>query len=1469
MLSLGKKLYTYIAIILSTAVLGTLLTPIPAMAATSDLSKAGQYVGSRNLTGTAATVNTFTVWHDSAVAQACSIAMGSSIERGMPWALLTNKGTGQQYWGNSYSGTTPDANGVIQSSQVSFSAGIRYPGATINVRLYDRDPSKCTTPPDILTATPRITSEDVVITWEKPEIFNAYFIDNSRVNVETNVPQNQAFKPPNITGLSFFTIRNYGQSNQSVIPIDTKKWPCNFLTSTSQTCTLYPPPLTQLDAIGAATIPNYLTTTSTTYAWPPAGAISSKVASRAEIGGPADIPDMTKGGIMESAPCLRLCSADPIDNYSGNFFERDTDLSIPGRIGINVDRHYSVGNLGTSGAFGNGWTLGYDMKVQSTSDLAQASLIEPSGNVTPFSLDAGSNQYKPASPVIRASLKRTGAGWEFNRWNELQTYVFSTDGNLQKIVDNNANEVTLERDPTTGHIVKVTEGARWVALAWNGDRLISATDHSGREVSYTYDSSYRLTSFTDAEQNVNSYTYDSSDRVLTMTNAAGGVTTNTYDDSGRVSQQLTTSGRPIVMSYGVPSYTGEVTNTETSGTAVKTFKYIKGRISSVSDSADRTKDAWYIYDSKGRLVSTTYADERVHKVLLSYDEKSNVIRSEDTVSKSVETAQWTADGQMKSRKDAAGLTTENTFDERGNVVSKKAIPAFGNQVRLTDYEVSSVGDITKITNPLGGETTMEYSPVGDFIASTTPVGDKTTYEHNLLGWVTKKTTPGGNVPNITEEERSKFTEITEYDQTGKALTVVTRSGATSYSYDSIGRPVSIIDPRGKVKEAAYDAEGRVTSISYPDDSSDIFSYDSSTGVRDTWTDSKGRVTEYSQNGFARSTKTPNGEVSALTTTIDWNVNQVKKSLTDSSVTNQQLSVASPTGGIVSTGTRNDSYTVDTSGRTTSETTDNGTSAYSYDGFGNLLAQTSTVAGRNISYLYDVAGNITRITYPDGTYVSRDFDSSGRVFQITDWHGITYTFEYSSSGGIKKVVSSTGLRYEQEYDGTRPVKKEWLDAVDQVMASFDQEYDSSGLVSSDTKDTSGSPSSRTFAWGDSGNLTKVNAQNIGWDGKYLTSNESFSSINYDAVTGRLATAIKPDSSTVSFAYDSRGNRTSMNDGVTTTNYAWDVLGRMTGSGADTYSYGIDGMRTKVNNAQQVYGTDMKILSDDINKFLWSVDGTLLAQEPLNSNSSVAPYQAITDSKGSVYALVQLELVQQTTDQYHFNVVSEYSYSVFGSRSLVSGVDATQIGFVSEQHDASGLIYLRARYYDPSVGQFISMDPLVSDTLDPYGYASGNPLMLIDPLGLFSAGDTSTVLAVASIALTVLAVVATGPVGLIIATATLISIASTALGAAQTFQDCNANGLDTNCQYGIAATMLSAVPFVGNFSRLGAFSRPIKNLGLTATSPAKPIGRLGTVASSIYRDRKATAGIGFVALNSAGLTTDILNRVRIEGEKWKPC
>ncbi len=66
------------------------------------------------------------------------------------------------------------------------------------------------------------------------------------------------------------------------------------------------------------------------------------------------------------------------------------------------------------------------------------------------------------------------------------------------------------------------------------------------------------------------------------------------------------------------------------------------------------------------------------------------------------------------------------------------------------------------------------------------------------------------------------------------------------------------------------------------------------------------------------------------------------------------------------------------------------------------------------------------------------------------------------------------------------------------------------------------------------------------------------------------------------------------------------------------------------------------------------------------------------------------------------------------SGTSSANSTE--FTGRENDGTGLYYLRARYYSPAIGRFISQDPLGElGGLNSYAYAAGNPINLIDPAG----------------------------------------------------------------------------------------------------------------------------------------------------------
>jgi RHS repeat-associated protein len=77
-----------------------------------------------------------------------------------------------------------------------------------------------------------------------------------------------------------------------------------------------------------------------------------------------------------------------------------------------------------------------------------------------------------------------------------------------------------------------------------------------------------------------------------------------------------------------------------------------------------------------------------------------------------------------------------------------------------------------------------------------------------------------------------------------------------------------------------------------------------------------------------------------------------------------------------------------------------------------------------------------------------------------------------------------------------------------------------------------------------------------------------------------------------------------------------------------------------------------------------------------------------------------------------VVGDYRYDVFGPLMAHTGA-STEFSYTGEQNDPNGLEYLRARYYEPGTGRFLSRDPLGGG----YPYAGGNPVNMLDPTGLY--------------------------------------------------------------------------------------------------------------------------------------------------------
>jgi RHS repeat-associated protein len=180
------------------------------------------------------------------------------------------------------------------------------------------------------------------------------------------------------------------------------------------------------------------------------------------------------------------------------------------------------------------------------------------------------------------------------------------------------------------------------------------------------------------------------------------------------------------------------------------------------------------------------------------------------------------------------------------------------------------------------------------------------------------------------------------------------------------------------------------------------------------------------------------------------------------------------------------------------------------------------------------------------------------------------------------------------------------------------------------------------------------------------------------------------------------------------YAWDPLGRMLNAvqGQNTVSFAYDylGRRIAKNNAFYVY---------DGPNIVAQVDAAgAISQRFLHGAGTDEHLAVHQDGQWYYYHQDGLGSVMSLTDTAG-SIAAAYSYSSFGNSTQDTGALDQPYRYTGREWDSeTGLYFYRARYYDPTIGRFISEDPIgfKGSGTDFYAYVRNNPTNLIDSLGL---------------------------------------------------------------------------------------------------------------------------------------------------------
>ncbi|MGH9089969.1 MAG: RHS repeat-associated core domain-containing protein [Acidimicrobiales bacterium] len=196
----------------------------------------------------------------------------------------------------------------------------------------------------------------------------------------------------------------------------------------------------------------------------------------------------------------------------------------------------------------------------------------------------------------------------------------------------------------------------------------------------------------------------------------------------------------------------------------------------------------------------------------------------------------------------------------------------------------------------------------------------------------------------------------------------------------------------------------------------------------------------------------------------------------------------------------------------------------------------------------------------------------------------------------------------------------------------------------------------------------------------------------------------------------------------TSYGWNVLGQLCWSGSTTatgaactappagtttYRTNGFGLRTKEtppSGSALAFTYDMVSggsVPEDID------DGT---NAYVYGPTPSAPAEQVNLSTGAVDYLATSQSGVQAVFNGSGSLQEEATYSTYGTQVIEQGSKVTPFGFQGTYSTSSGLDYMVNRYYTPKDAQFLSVDPELTSTHEPYAFGGGDPLNETDPLGL---------------------------------------------------------------------------------------------------------------------------------------------------------
>jgi RHS repeat-associated protein len=367
----------------------------------------------------------------------------------------------------------------------------------------------------------------------------------------------------------------------------------------------------------------------------------------------------------------------------------------------------------------------------------------------------------------------------------------------------------------------------------------------------------------------------------------------------------------------------------------------------------------------------------------------------------------------------------------------------------------------------------------------------------------------------------------------------------------------------------------------------------------------------------------------------------------------------------------------------------------------------------VSYQYDANSNRTQLSLNAATSATYQYDVINRLIQLTHSGTLNTTFSYDATDKLTSRTLPSGVVSTWDYDGlNRLTRLKHVKGVN-TLADFQYQFNAVNNITQMIDGDGG----HNYSYDPLDRITAATHPN--------QPNESYT---YDDVGNRIGSnqgssyTYQPFNQLVAangstFGYDTNGNLIAKTDATGNWIYTWDYENRLkqvslpNGSNV-TYQY--DALDRLVQRISSSSGTIKFVY--DATDVIRDVDagGNILANymNGLEMDNKIGRQDGqsgaisyfLADSLGSTRALVDSSGILTET----------LTLDSFGNGSSIS----TRYRFTGREIDEStGLLFYRARWYDPSQGRFASEDPVgIDGGVNWYSYVENNPTNFDDPFGL---------------------------------------------------------------------------------------------------------------------------------------------------------